>query len=162
MQRYARSRYQPEHRRRPRGEIGKDGSNSGFKIFLGGSERGHACATLSLSAARTFEGKGQGDLEVQTAFPFPSPSSLPPSFPSFVDSFNSRKLSGRKAIPDKIKKRKNSRNRYPRYRIPREESETQKSEKFRERYARISSRSPRIRGGGGEGKGDEEAVVEYL
>lgn len=156
MQRYARSRYQPEHRRRPRGEIGKDGSNSGFKIFLGGSERGHACATLSLSAARTFEGKGQGDLEVQTAFPFPSPSSLPPSFSSFVDSFNSRKLSGRKAIPDKIKKRKNTRTKVGVHDI-----ESQKSEKFREMYARISSRSPRIRGRGG-GKGDEEAVVEYL
>lgn len=51
-------------------------------------------------AREDFEGKGQGDLEVQTAFPFPPP----PSFLSFVDI--SRKLLGRKAKPDKIKKGK--------------------------------------------------------
>lgn len=55
MQQYARARYQAGTFSRTTKEIGKDASNSGFKIFLGGSEIsgcGHVCCPFSFSWLR--------------------------------------------------------------------------------------------------------------
>lgn len=55
MQQNARARYQAGTFSRTTKEIDKDASDSGFKIFLGGSEiseRGHVCCPFSFSWLR--------------------------------------------------------------------------------------------------------------